>query len=200
MPWSRPRTACITKVILETSLLDDEQIARGSRLTEAGGADFVKTSTGFAGGGATVPHVELMRASVGPDVQVKASGGVRGLDTALEMLGAGATRLGTSASATILGELRARLSGGGHHFRDRRLVVLTPALRPDPGAVVPAHAPDRRSRAQPRRCASELAGAASRISRVTLHVVRHLHLERFDSVERDIPRRRATNCTSTMCP
>lgn len=101
----------ITKVILETSLLDDEQIARGSRLTEAGGADFVKTSTGFAGGGATVPHVELMRASVGADVQVKASGGVRGLDTALEMLAAGATRLGTSASATILGELRARLSG-----------------------------------------------------------------------------------------
>lgn len=101
----------ITKVILETSLLDDEQIARGSRLTEAGGADFVKTSTGFAGGGATVPHVELMRASVGPDVQVKASGGVRGLDTALEMLEAGATRLGTSASATILGELRGRLSG-----------------------------------------------------------------------------------------
>jgi len=101
----------ITKVILETSLLDDEQIARGSRLTEAGGADFVKTSTGFAGGGATVPHVELMRASVGPDVQVKASGGVRGLDTALEMLDAGATRRGTSASATILGELRARLSG-----------------------------------------------------------------------------------------
>ena len=102
----------ITKVILETSLLDEEQIARGSRLTEAGGADFVKTSTGFAGGGATVADVELMRANVGPEVQVKASGGVRGLDTALEMLAAGATRPGTSASATILGGLRARLSGG----------------------------------------------------------------------------------------
>lgn len=101
----------ITKVILETSLLDDEQIARGSRLTEQGGAAFVKTSTGFAGGGATVPHVRLMRASVGPAVQVKASGGVRGLDTALEMLDAGATRLGTSGSATILGDLRARLAG-----------------------------------------------------------------------------------------
>lgn len=96
----------ITKVILETALLDDEQIARGSRLTEQGGADFVKTSTGFAGGGATVPHVELMRASVGPEVQVKASGGVRSYADALAMLGAGATRLGTSGSAVILGEAR----------------------------------------------------------------------------------------------
>jgi len=96
----------VTKVILETSLLDDEQIARGSRLTEAGGADFVKTSTGFAGGGATVPHVELMRASVSSAVQVKASGGVRGYADALAMLAAGATRLGTSGSAVILGEAR----------------------------------------------------------------------------------------------
>jgi len=96
----------VTKVILETSLLDEEQIARGSRLTEAGGADFVKTSTGFAGGGATVPHVELMRASVSPAVQVKASGGVRSYADALAMLAAGATRLGTSGSAVILGEAR----------------------------------------------------------------------------------------------
>ncbi|MFT4211736.1 MAG: deoxyribose-phosphate aldolase [Microbacterium sp.] len=101
----------VTKVILETSLLDDEQIARGSRLAEAGGAAFVKTSTGFAGGGATVDDVTLMRASVSDAVQVKASGGVRGLATALEMLDAGATRLGTSASAVILGELRAVLAG-----------------------------------------------------------------------------------------
>ena len=102
----------VTKVILETSYLDDEQIARGSRLTEAGGANFVKTSTGFAGGGATVAHVQLMRASVGPDMQVKASGGVRSLADALAMLDAGATRLGTSGSATILGELR-RIDAGG---------------------------------------------------------------------------------------
>lgn len=102
----------IVKVILETSLLDDEQIARGSRLTEAGGADFVKTSTGFAGGGATVEHVRLMRENVGPSVQVKASGGVRSLDDARAMLDAGATRLGTSGSATILGELR-RIEAGG---------------------------------------------------------------------------------------
>jgi deoxyribose-phosphate aldolase len=101
----------VTKAILETSLLDDEQIVRACRLAEQAGAAFVKTSTGFAGGGATAPHVALMRATVGPGVQVKASGGVRSLDTALTMLSAGATRLGTSASATILGELRARLSG-----------------------------------------------------------------------------------------
>lgn len=103
----------ITKVILETAYLDDEQIARGSRLTEAGGAAFVKTSTGFAGGGATASHVSLMRASVGPAVQVKASGGVRNLTTALAMIDAGATRLGTSASATILGEARAIAQGDG---------------------------------------------------------------------------------------
>lgn len=98
--------AHITKVILETALLDDEQIARGSRLTEAGGADFVKTSTGFAGGGATAPHVRLMREQVGAGVQVKASGGVRSYADALAMLDAGATRLGTSGSAVILGEAR----------------------------------------------------------------------------------------------
>lgn len=102
----------IVKVILETSLLDDEQIARGSRLTEAGGADFVKTSTGFAGGGATVAHVRLMRENVGDAVQVKASGGVRSFTDAVAMLDAGATRLGTSGSATILGEAR-RLEAGG---------------------------------------------------------------------------------------
>ncbi len=101
----------ITKVILETALLDDEQIARGSRLTEAGGAHFVKTSTGFAGGGATAEHVRLMRESVGEDVQVKASGGVRSYADALAMLEAGATRLGTSGSAVILGEAR-RIDAG----------------------------------------------------------------------------------------
>jgi deoxyribose-phosphate aldolase len=102
----------ITKVILETALLDEEQIARGSRLTEQGGADFVKTSTGFAGGGATVEHVRLMRANVSERVQVKASGGVRSYADALAMLEAGATRLGTSGSAVILGEAR-RVDAGG---------------------------------------------------------------------------------------
>ncbi|MFG6403382.1 deoxyribose-phosphate aldolase [Microbacterium sp. P04] len=103
----------VTKVILETSYLDEDLIARGSRLTEAGGAAFVKTSTGFGGGGATVEHVRIMRANVGPAVQVKASGGVRNLAAALAMIEAGATRLGTSASATILGEARAIAAGEG---------------------------------------------------------------------------------------
>ncbi|MGO1770678.1 MAG: deoxyribose-phosphate aldolase [Microbacterium sp.] len=101
----------VTKVILETSLLDDAQIARGSRLAEEAGAAFVKTSTGFAGGGATVEHVRLMRDSVSAEVQVKASGGVRGFDAAVAMLDAGATRLGTSAAATILSEARSRAAG-----------------------------------------------------------------------------------------
>jgi len=107
----------VTKVILETALLDDEQIARGSRLTEAGGADFVKTSTGFAGGGATAAHVRLMRENVGEGVQVKASGGVRSYADALAMLEAGATRLGTSGSAVILGEAR-RVDAGGEATGD----------------------------------------------------------------------------------
>lgn len=97
----------IVKVIFETSYLDDDAIVRACRAAEAAGADFVKTSTGFAGGGATVEHIRLMRANVGEQVQVKASGGVRSLDTAVAMLDAGATRLGTSASATILAEARA---------------------------------------------------------------------------------------------
>ncbi|WP_435527089.1 deoxyribose-phosphate aldolase [Microbacterium aurantiacum] len=97
----------IVKVIFETSYLNDDAIVRACRASEAAGADFVKTSTGFAGGGATVEHIRLMRANVGETVQVKASGGVRSLDTAVAMLDAGATRLGTSASATILAEARA---------------------------------------------------------------------------------------------
>lgn len=101
----------IVKVIFETSYLDDDAIVRACRASEAAGADFVKTSTGFAGGGATVEHIRLMRANVGETVQVKASGGVRSLATAVAMLDAGATRLGTSASPTILAEARA-VDGG----------------------------------------------------------------------------------------
>lgn len=101
----------IVKVIFETAYLDDEQIVRACALTAAAGADFVKTSTGFAGGGATVDHIRLMRANTDPRVQVKASGGVRGLESAIDMLDAGATRLGTSASSTILGAARRAASG-----------------------------------------------------------------------------------------
>lgn len=102
----------VVKVILETAYLDDAQIEAGSKAAERAGAAFVKTSTGFAGGGATVPHVTLMRASVGPDVQVKASGGVRDLDTLLDMRALGITRFGTSATATILDDAAVREAGG----------------------------------------------------------------------------------------
>ncbi|GAA2005305.1 deoxyribose-phosphate aldolase [Microbacterium ulmi] len=101
----------VVKVIFETSYLDADEIVRACRATEAAGADFVKTSTGFGGGGATLEDVRLMRASVGPDVQVKSSGGVRSLERAVAMLDAGCTRLGTSATATILGEARAIAEG-----------------------------------------------------------------------------------------
>ncbi|AZZ50318.1 deoxyribose-phosphate aldolase [Rathayibacter rathayi] len=101
----------IVKVILETSLLDDEQIVEGSRAAERAGADFVKTATGFAGGGATQHDLRLMRGAVSEAVQVKASGGVRDLDTLLTYRELGVTRFGTSGSATILGDLAARRSG-----------------------------------------------------------------------------------------
>jgi deoxyribose-phosphate aldolase len=94
----------VVKVILET--------VAGSAASERAGAAFVKTSTGFAGGGATLPHLRLMRDAVSDAVQVKASGGVRGLDTVLEMLDLGVTRFGTSASGTILDDLAHRLETG----------------------------------------------------------------------------------------
>lgn len=101
------------KVILETVFLDDDQIVAGSQAAERAGARFVKTSTGFSGGGATLHDLALMRACVSPAVMVKASGGVRGLDTLLEMLGLGVDRFGTSATAAILDDVQQRLSGGG---------------------------------------------------------------------------------------
>ncbi|MDU5946011.1 MAG: deoxyribose-phosphate aldolase, partial [Paenibacillus macerans] len=88
-------------VIIETCLLTDEEIVRACRLSVSAGADFVKTSTGFSTGGATVEAVALMRQTVGPDVGVKASGGVRTLADAEAMIRAGATRLGTSAGVAI---------------------------------------------------------------------------------------------------
>lgn len=90
------------KVIIETSLLDEEQKTAASLLTKAGGAHYVKTSTGFGGGGATVEDIALMRAVVGDEFGVKASGGVRDLETARKLLAAGANRLGASASIAIV--------------------------------------------------------------------------------------------------
>jgi deoxyribose-phosphate aldolase len=95
------------KVILETVLLNDEEKLLGCELALAAGADFVKTSTGFAGGGATVADVALMRRAVGARAGVKASGGIRSAADALAMIAAGADRLGTSSTAAILVELGA---------------------------------------------------------------------------------------------
>lgn len=101
----------VVKVILETALLSDDDIVAGCEAAERAGAAFVKTSTGFAGGGATIEDLTLMRASVSDAVQVKASGGVRGLDTLLQMRALGVTRFGTSATATILDDVAAREAG-----------------------------------------------------------------------------------------
>lgn len=92
----------VLKVILETALLSDEEKVRACILSKKAGADFVKTSTGFGGGGATVEDVKLMRQTVGPLMGVKASGGIRDAQAAEAMIKAGATRLGTSASVAIV--------------------------------------------------------------------------------------------------
>lgn len=92
----------IVKVILETSLLSDEEKVVASSLAKKAKADFVKTSTGFGGGGATVYDVALMRETVGPDMGVKASGGVRTKADVEEMIAAGATRIGASAGVQIV--------------------------------------------------------------------------------------------------
>jgi deoxyribose-phosphate aldolase len=93
------------KVIIETALLEDGEKVRACRASAAARADFVKTSTGFAKAGATAYDVLLMRHTVGGSVGVKAAGGIRTLADALQMLVAGANRLGASAGAAILGEL-----------------------------------------------------------------------------------------------
>ena len=92
----------IVKVILETALLDDNQKAIACTLSKVAKADFVKTSTGFAKGGATVADIALMRFTVGPDMGVKASGGIRSLEDVKNMAAAGATRIGASASVKIV--------------------------------------------------------------------------------------------------
>jgi len=92
----------ITKAIFETALLSDDEVIRACRMAKRAGLDYVKTSTGFGPGGATVHHVSLMRQTVGFSMGVKASGGVRDLEGAREMVAAGATRIGASASVKIV--------------------------------------------------------------------------------------------------
>ena len=94
----------ICKVIIETALLTDDEKVRACQLAQQAGADFVKTSTGFAGGGATAADVALMRRTVGPNMGVKASGGIGDLADAQKMIEAGATRLGASAGVKIVEE------------------------------------------------------------------------------------------------
>ncbi len=93
------------KVILETALLTRDEIREACLICRNSGADFVKTSTGFGPGGARLEDVRLMRETVGPKMGVKASGGVRDLKTALEMIEAGATRIGTSSGIRLMEEL-----------------------------------------------------------------------------------------------
>jgi deoxyribose-phosphate aldolase len=99
------------KVILENAYLTDQEKVAGCKAAEAAGAAFVKTSTGFAPGGATAEDVALMRRTVSPAVRVKAAGGVRTLDRLLELHHLGATRFGATATAAILDDLRDRLAG-----------------------------------------------------------------------------------------
>jgi len=93
----------VVKVILETCLLTDEEKVQACAIAQRAGANFVKTSTGFSTGGATVKDVALMRKVVGPVMGVKASGGVRTYEEACQMVEAGATRIGASASVVIVG-------------------------------------------------------------------------------------------------
>ena len=100
------KAACngkLLKVIIETCLLTDEEKVKACELAKEAGADFVKTSTGFSTGGAKAADVALMRKTVGPDMGVKASGGIHNADEAQAMVDAGASRLGTSATLAIIG-------------------------------------------------------------------------------------------------
>jgi len=104
--------AAIVKVILENAYLTDDEKIRGSRLTEAAGAEFVKTSTGFAPSGATHEDLALMRRTVSPHIQVKAAGGVRTLDALIDVMNLGVTRVGATATKAIIDDFRARKAGG----------------------------------------------------------------------------------------
>jgi deoxyribose-phosphate aldolase len=101
----------VVKVILENAYLDHDEKVRGCSLVEAAGAQYVKTSSGFAPGGATLEDLALMRATVSPAVKVKAAGGVRTLDAMIEVLNVGVDRVGATATAAIIDDLVARQGG-----------------------------------------------------------------------------------------
>ena len=102
----------IVKVIFENAYLSDDEKIRACRLTEAAGADFVKTSTGFAASGATHEDLRLMRAHTSPHIQVKAAGGIRSLDALLEVMALGVTRVGATQTKEMIDDFRARKAGG----------------------------------------------------------------------------------------
>jgi len=101
----------IVKVIFENAYLTDDEKVRACHLAEAAGADFVKTSTGFAPGGATHDDLRLMRANTSPHIGIKAAGGVRTLDALLAVMALGTTRIGATATRVIIDEFRARKAG-----------------------------------------------------------------------------------------
>jgi deoxyribose-phosphate aldolase len=101
----------IVKVIFENAYLTDDEKVRACRMSDAADADFVKTSTGFAPGGATHDDLRLMRANVSPRIQVKAAGGVRTLDALIDVMNLGVTRVGATATKTIIDDFRARKAG-----------------------------------------------------------------------------------------
>ncbi len=109
------RPNILVKVILETCLLTDDEKVRACELSVEGGADYVKTSTGFSSGGATVNDIALMRKTVGPEIGVKASGGVRTFEDAEALIKAGATRLGASAGLKIIQANSGAASGGSNY-------------------------------------------------------------------------------------
>ncbi|MGA3214361.1 MAG: deoxyribose-phosphate aldolase [Acidimicrobiales bacterium] len=125
----------LVKVILENAYLSDEQIVEGSRLGERAGAEFIKTSTGFAPKGATVHHLLLMAGATSPKVQIKAAGGVRTLDRLLELVAIGVTRFGATATAAILDEAAVRSADSG--------AVPVPGPPRDEGASQPTSPPSR---------------------------------------------------------
>lgn len=115
MPWVKTELAkcaqlihendCLMKVIIETAYLSDEEIVAASTICQDAGTDFVKTSTGFGPNGAQIEHVKLIRSTINSNVGVKASGGIRDLKTAINMIEAGADRLGVSAGVHIMQEM-----------------------------------------------------------------------------------------------
>ena len=99
------QSGAVVKAIIETSVLNEEQKISACEIVSDAGADFIKTSTGFAGGGATIEDIRLLRSHVDPDIQLKASGGIRTFEQALAMIQAGATRIGTSSGVSMVSTL-----------------------------------------------------------------------------------------------